>query len=69
VSKAIEEIASTYESPQEVIDYYQSNPQQRSSVESKVLEDQVVEKLLAVANITENESSYQDVIGAEKAEA
>jgi trigger factor len=69
VSKAIEEIASTYESPQEVIDYYQSNPQQRSSVESKVLEDQVVEKLLALANITENESSYQDVIGAEKAEA
>ena len=69
VSKAIEEIASTYESPQEVIDYYQSNPQQRSSVESKVLEDQVVEKLLAGANITENESSYQDVIGAEKAEA
>ena len=69
VSKAIEEIASTYESPQEVIDYYQSNPQQRSSVESKVLEDQVVEKLLAGANITENESSYQDVIGADKAEA
>ena len=69
VSKAIEEIASTYESPQEVIDYYQSNPQQRSSVESKVLEDQVVEKLLAGANITENKSSYQDVIGAEKAEA
>ena len=69
VSKAIEEIASTYESPQEVIDYYQSNPQQRSSVESKVLEDQAVEKLLAGANITENESSYQDVIGADKAEA
>ena len=69
VSKAIEEIASTYESPQEVIDYYQSNPQQRSSVESKVLEDQVVEKLLAGANITENESNYHDVIGAEKAEA
>ena len=69
VSKVIAEIASTYESPQEVIDYYQSNPQQRSSVESKVLEDQVVEKLLAGANITENESSYQDVIGAEKAEA
>ena len=69
VHKAIEEIASTYESPQEVIDYYKSYPQQRSSVESKVLEDQVVEKLLAGANITENESSYQDLIGAEKAEA
>jgi trigger factor len=69
VSKAIAEIASTYESPQEVIDYYQSNPQQRSSVESKILEDQVVEKLLAGANITENECSYQDAVGADKAEA
>jgi trigger factor len=69
VSKAIAEIASTYESPQEVIDYYQSNPQQRSSVESKILEDQVVEKLLAGANITENEGSYQDAVGADKAEA
>ncbi|MDG2047338.1 MAG: trigger factor [Halioglobus sp.] len=69
ISKAIEEIASTYESPQEVMDYYQSNPQQRSSVESKILEDQVVEKLLAGANVTENESSYQDIIGADKAEA
>jgi trigger factor len=69
VSKAIAEIASTYESPQEVIDYYQSNPQQRSSVESKILEDQVVEKLLAGANITESECSYQDAVGADKAEA
>jgi len=69
VLKAIEEIASTYESPQEVMDYYQANPQQRSSVESKVLEDQVVEKLLAGANITENECSYQDAIGRDKAEA
>ena len=69
VSKAIEEIASTYESPQEVMDYYQSNPQQRSSVESKILEDQVVEKLLAGAKVTENASSYQDIIGADKAQA
>jgi trigger factor len=69
VTKAIEEIASTYESPQEVMDYYQSNPQQRTSVESKVLEDQVVEKLLAGANVTESQKSYHDVVGADKADA
>ncbi len=40
-------MASTYENPQEVIDYYHSNQQQLAAVESKVLEDQVVEKLLA----------------------
>lgn len=62
VREAIEEMASTYENPQEVIEYYYSNQQQLSAVESKVLEDQVVEKLLGSAHITENECSYQDAI-------
>ncbi len=62
VREAIEEMASTYENPQEVIDYYYSNHQQLSAVESKVLEDQVVEKLLGSAHVTENECSYQEAI-------
>ena len=68
VREAIEEMASTYQDPQEVIDYYYSNQEQLSAVESKVLEDQVVEKLLESANITENECSYQDAISQEQAE-
>ena len=62
VREAIEEIASTYETPQEVIDYYYSNEQQLASVESKVLEDQVVEKLLEGANLTEVECTYQEAV-------
>lgn len=62
VREAIEEMASTYQDPQEVIDYYYSNQQQLSAVESKVLEDQVVEKLLASAHVVEKESGYQDAI-------
>jgi trigger factor len=62
VREAIEEMASTYEDPQEVIDYYYSNQQQLSAVESKVLEDQVVEKLLESAHIVEKESGYQEAI-------
>ena len=69
VRETIEEMASTYEDSQEVIDYYYSNQEQLSSVESKVLEDQVVEKLLESANITENECSYQDAISQEQTEA
>jgi trigger factor len=60
--EAIEEMASTYEDPQEVIDYYYSNQHQLATVESKVLEDQVVEILLGSANITEKECSYQEAI-------
>lgn len=63
VRAAIEEMASTYETPQEVIDYYYSNQEQLSAVESKVLEDLVVEKLLESAHIIESECSYKDAIG------
>lgn len=62
VRAAIEEMASTYQDPQEVIDYYYSNNDQLAAVESKVLEDQVVATLLANATVTEKETSYQDAI-------
>jgi trigger factor len=67
VRAAIEEMASTYETPQEVIDYYYSNQEQLSAVESKVLEDLVVEKLLESAHIVESECSYKDAIGQNQA--
>ena len=62
VRSTIEEMASTYQDPEEVINYYYSNQEQLSSVESKVLEDQVVEKLLEGATIKESECSYQEAI-------
>ena len=46
-------MASTYQDPDEVINYYYSNQEQLASVESKVLEDQVVEKLLENAQIVQ----------------
>jgi trigger factor len=65
----IEEMASTYQDPEEVINYYYSNQEQLSSVESRVLEDQAVEKLLENANITEKQCSYQEAISQEQSEA
>ena len=62
VRTAVEEMASTYQDPEEVINHYYSNQQQLASVESMVLEDQVVEKLLEDANITESECTYQEAL-------
>ena len=69
VRATIEELASTYQDPEEVINYYYSNQEQLASVESKVLEDQVVEKLLSGANITDRECSYQEAIAQEQPDA
>ena len=70
VRATIEEMASTYQEPEEVINWYYSNQEQLASVESKVLEDQVVEKLLEGAKIAEKACSYQEAIApAEQEEA
>lgn len=62
VRAMVEELASTYQDPEEVVNYYYGNPQMLQGVESVVLEDQVVDAVLEVATVTEEDSAYEDVI-------
>lgn len=62
VEAAIKEIASTYQEPEQVVQWYYSNQEQLQGVESMVLEDQLVDALLDGATISDEECSYQDAI-------
>jgi trigger factor len=62
VRTTIEEMASSYEDSDQVIEWYYSNEQQLSQVENMVLEDQVVDHLLDKVQVTEVKSSYEDAI-------
>jgi len=62
VRERINEIASTYEQPKEVVDYYYSQQQLLSSVEAVVLEDQVTELVLSKAKVADEECSYEDAV-------
>ena len=62
VQETIAEMAQTYEQPQEVIDYYNSNKEQLSQIEALVLEDQVVDSLLAEAKVSEVVVGYEEAI-------
>lgn len=64
VKAMIEEIASTYQEPKEVIEYYSGNQELMAGVESAVLEDQVVDFILGQAKVTEVETSYDEIIKA-----
>lgn len=65
----VEKLAESYQDPQQVVDYYMGNEQMRQQLESAVLEEQVVEALLAEATVNEVEMSYDDAIKpAEKVE-
>ena len=62
VRNTVEEMADTYQQPQEVIDYYYSNPEHLAQVEALVLEDQVVDLLVSQATVAEISVGYQDAI-------
>jgi trigger factor len=62
VREMIEEMASVYEDPEEVVNYYYGNEQQLASVEGAVLEDQVIDALIAEAGVNEESVSYKDAI-------
>ena len=62
VRERVNEIASTYDQPKEVVDYYYSQQELLSSVEAVVLEDQVTELVLSKAKVTEESLSYEEAI-------
>jgi trigger factor len=64
VRSMIEEIASTYQEPKEVIEYYNNNQELLAGVESAVLEDQVVDHILGQAKVTDVETNYDEIIKA-----
>lgn len=66
VKAKVEELASTYQQPEEVVEYYLNNRELLAGVESVVLEDQVVDFVLDKAKVSEVESSYDDVIKPQK---
>lgn len=62
VRSKVEEVASTYERPEEVVQYYYGNQQLLNNVEAAVLEDQVVDFLEKSAQVSEEKVSYEEAL-------
>lgn len=58
VRAAVEEMASTYENPNEVIDYYYADRKRLAPVESLVMEEHVVEWVLGQAAVEDEETTF-----------
>ncbi|MFW3007941.1 trigger factor [Acinetobacter radioresistens] len=67
VEAYIEDMASSYEDPTEVIEYFKNDKQQRAQIEAVVLEDQVVDYILAAAQVSDTEVSYEDLLKEQQA--
>lgn len=62
VRAQVEELASSYEDPQQVIQYYNQNSEALSGVQAMVVEEQAVDHLLAEAEVTEQPSDFDTVM-------
>jgi trigger factor len=62
VDDTIEQMAISYEQPDQVRAYYRQNQQARSSIEGLVLEDPVVAHILEHAQVTEKEVGFEDLM-------
>ncbi len=59
VKGLIEEMASAYEDPKEVIEFYSKNKELMDNMRNVALEEQAVEAVLAKAKVTEKRNHFQ----------
>jgi trigger factor len=62
VQSTLEEMAETYQDPQQVIDWYMGNEEMLGQIKGLVLEEQVVDLVLESAKVEEKTMPYQDAV-------
>ena len=62
VKEKITEMASSYEEPEQVINYYYSNEEQLNQIQNLVLEEQVIDTVIAEAAVTTEAMGYEEAI-------
>jgi trigger factor len=60
--ETLRDLASAYEDPQQVIQYYSNNADARTSLEGLVLEDQVVDLILDKARVSEKSLGFEEMM-------
>ncbi|MCW9711173.1 trigger factor [Avibacterium sp. 21-586] len=58
----IQDIASAYEQPTEVVEYYKNNKELMNNIRNVVLEEQAIDAVLAKAQVTEKSASFDEVM-------
>ncbi|SLM64037.1 MULTISPECIES: trigger factor [Dickeya] len=62
VNALIDEIASAYEDPSEVVEYYKKNKEMLNNMRNVALEEQAIETLLSSAKVVEKNVSFNELM-------
>lgn len=67
VQSLIETVASAYEDPQEVVQYYNSNKELLQGMRNVALEEQAIDLVLAKAKVTEEKAKFDEIMNPQAA--
>ena len=67
VKAIIEEMATAYEDPSEVIAYYEQNEQMMNNMRNVALEEQAIDAIIAKAQVSEKEVSFNELMNQQPA--
>ena len=62
VKALIEEMATAYEDPSEVISYYEQNEQMMNNMRNVALEEQAIDAIIAKAQVTEKQVGFNELM-------
>lgn len=68
VEELINTMASAYEDPSEVVEYYKSNDQLMQQMRNVAMEEQAIDALLANAKVTDVETAFDDIMNPQAAQ-
>ena len=66
VEALIATVASAYEDPTEVVEYYKGNDQLMQQMRNVAMEEQAVEAILAKAVVTDVEKAFDDIMNPQQ---
>ncbi|ASJ75180.1 trigger factor [Granulosicoccus antarcticus] len=69
VREQVEQLASSYQDPQQVIDYYYGNQEMLKNIEGLVLEEAVTAAVLEAATVVDEPTTFKDIMNPPAPEA
>jgi len=65
--EAIENIAASYERPEEVVKYYYGDKERLSEIENLVLEDEAIDWVVTQASVTDKKTTFNELMNPKAA--
>jgi trigger factor len=66
VKAIIQEMATAYEDPSEVISYYEQNEQMMNNMRNVALEEQAIDAIIGKAQVTEKEVGFNELMNQQQ---